>query len=353
MSLPYVRLELGMPSHKKIRRLARRLQIEIYAAVGIVVMLWDLTATHYERGELNGVDPYDIADAVGWSGDAGRLYGALIDEHIIEAEEGGLRVRGWAERYQRIFDERDRKRKDRGKTSADKPPSSADDRPAFSASADKGSSSADKSQSSAENGPVSGYTREEKSIQEKTIQEPPPNPPEGGRLFGEDDPKKIDWQAVIVRWNELANANGRPKVYSLNDARKKKYRARLKATPNFWEILERELPLLGELARSSTSWCTFPWLLQSQENLDKLAEGNYREKKTGGPTRSAEEKVWDGLSPAEREMYEKQARREEEKKLASQKAKGESDGPEAKTERKPEEAEEERQRASGSPAPDA
>lgn len=113
-----------------------------------------------------------------------------------------------------------------------------------------------------------------------------------GGLFGEDG-SRIDWEAVIVRWNKLAKEHDRPKLKnSLNESRRKHYRARLKATPNFWEVLEREIPRLGEHARSAKNYCTFPWLISSQEKLDKLAEGNYRDDDRPSPGGKPNEDQW-------------------------------------------------------------
>ena len=118
-----------------------------------------------------------------------------------------------------------------------------------------------------------------------------PNGVSSGSLFGEEG-SRIDWTAVINRWNKIAKAHDRPKLSSLNETRRKHYRARLKATPNFWEVLELEIPRLGEHARSAKNYCTFPWLISSQEKLDKLAEGNYRDDDRPSPGGKPNEDQW-------------------------------------------------------------
>lgn len=127
-------------------------------------------------------------------------------------------------------------------------------------------------------------------------QEGTPNGVLSGLLFGEDG-SKVNWQAIIIRWNDLAKVNDRPKIFSMNDKRRTHYRARFRASPDFWEILERELPLLGETARNAKSWCTFPWLIQSQENLDKLAEGNYRVESGPSPEQKIKDEYNRSLGP--------------------------------------------------------
>lgn len=124
-----------------------------------------------------------------------------------------------------------------------------------------------------------------------TGKEETPHGVSSGSPFGEGG-GWIMWERVIARWNALASADGRPKVQSLNETRRKHYRARLRSTPDLWEILEREIPLLSEHAKSSKSYCTFPWLIKSQENLDKLAEGNYRAEDRIEPGAGAGQDVW-------------------------------------------------------------
>ena len=96
----------------------------------------------------------------------------------------------------------------------------------------------------------------------------------------------FDWKAVIDRWNSLAEKHGRQPVRTLSDRRRVSYRARLRENPAFWETLEAELPKLNEHARNATNYCTFPWLIKSQENFLKLAEGAYRD--NGRPERQSD-----------------------------------------------------------------
>jgi hypothetical protein len=118
-------------------------------------------------------------------------------------------------------------------------------------------------------------------------QEGTPNGVPSGLLVGEDG-SKINWQAIIIRWNDLAKANGLSKIFSMNAKRRGHYRARLREAPGLWKILECEIPLLGEFARASR-WFSFPWIISSQDRLDKLNEGNYRVE--SGP--SPEQKIKD------------------------------------------------------------
>ena len=103
----------------------------------------------------------------------------------------------------------------------------------------------------------------------------------------------IAWDDVTSRWNKLASGNALPAIQSMSDDRRKKYRTRMTSTPDLWEVIGRELPLLGDFARTSR-WFGFPWLIHSDENFLKFSEGKYRENpkpSTGssGPSRSFDE----------------------------------------------------------------
>ena len=90
-----------------------------------------------------------------------------------------------------------------------------------------------------------------------------------------------DWTAVEELWNRLAVANNLPTISKMTTLRKKHYQTRLRQTPDLWEILNREVPQLDDFAHEG-SWFTFDWIMKSETNLQKLAEGKYR-KDTGPP----------------------------------------------------------------------
>ena len=87
----------------------------------------------------------------------------------------------------------------------------------------------------------------------------------------------VDWEDVKTKWNALASEYGITTLQRMSDSRKAKYRTRLRTNPDFWQILEREIPLLSEFVREK-SWFCFEWCIKSENNLLKLSEGNYRDR---------------------------------------------------------------------------
>jgi hypothetical protein len=72
-------MKRGTPTHTKTRRLCRVLGIKRYEAVGLLEMLWHLTAAERPHGDIGEISDEDIADALDWAGDASVLIAALID----------------------------------------------------------------------------------------------------------------------------------------------------------------------------------------------------------------------------------------------------------------------------------
>lgn len=159
----------------------------------------------------------------------------------------------------------------------------------------------------------------------------PPNPPEGGApavLKGlelyENDTDLLDrWGLLWGRWTEafpgldLATQILLAHEYEMDQPPQKRKKSK---------------------ARFLTNWF---------KNAVEFAKRDAAASRSGSDELT-EEEIMARLPPSERKSYERQARREEEKRLAAQKAKGESDGPEAKKEKIPQETEEENRPASES-----
>jgi hypothetical protein len=105
---------------------------------------------------------------------------------------------------------------------------------------------------------------------------------------------RVDWQAVIVQWNVLADryCGGKKHIESMSKVRRGHLEARLRDHEHFWEEIERELSRLNDFAMSG-DWFGFPWLIKSEENLCKLIEGNYRKQTSSGIVngKSLEERI--------------------------------------------------------------
>ena len=123
------------------------------------------------------------------------------------------------------------------------------------------------------------------------------NSEEGDSQEGEKK-HKFNWIYVKDQWNRLAIANGLPSLAKMTEGRKTKYKTRTKQGKTedvFWQILELELPRLGDFARGGNEerpWhLDFDFVVNSEKNLTRLEEGNYRDKRM---TRPAKKKVPQG-----------------------------------------------------------
>lgn len=101
--MDWIRLHAGLPGHPKIGRLARRLKVDRLTAIGVVIRLLCFTASSKETGELNGTDPEDIAESIGWGGDAHQLVAALIACGWIDKVDSGLVVHDWLTYNSSVF----------------------------------------------------------------------------------------------------------------------------------------------------------------------------------------------------------------------------------------------------------
>jgi hypothetical protein len=87
----------GTPRHPKTKRLARALKVKLYAAVGILEMLWHYTAEYYPAGDIGRATDEDIAEAVCWDKDSDALIRALQDGGWVDGltTEHRLIVHDW------------------------------------------------------------------------------------------------------------------------------------------------------------------------------------------------------------------------------------------------------------------
>jgi hypothetical protein len=89
------------------------------------------------------------------------------------------------------------------------------------------------------------------------------------------------WGNVQAWWNcRIASKAGLPVLRALSPDRRKHVLARRKEGSLDFEAIETECLRLTEAAKG---WVSFPWLMKSANNLNKLLEGNYREMRTFRP----------------------------------------------------------------------
>ncbi len=61
-------MKRGTPRNKKTKRLAKALNVPIFAAVGLLEMLWHFTAEQATAGDIGSWTDEEIIDELGWSG---------------------------------------------------------------------------------------------------------------------------------------------------------------------------------------------------------------------------------------------------------------------------------------------
>ena len=71
-------MKRGTPEHPKMLALMRALKVPKYAAVGILECVWHFAARYAPQGNIGKYSDQEIADAAGWTGDAGKLVEALF-----------------------------------------------------------------------------------------------------------------------------------------------------------------------------------------------------------------------------------------------------------------------------------
>lgn len=92
----WTRVDVGLRDHRKVRKLARQLQIEEAHALGLVVNFWLFALNNWGHGFLD-FDTDEIAHACVWKGDPVPLTNALIDCGFIDLldDNKNLRIHDW------------------------------------------------------------------------------------------------------------------------------------------------------------------------------------------------------------------------------------------------------------------
>jgi hypothetical protein len=73
--------------HTKLKKLARKLNIPIYAAVGLLECLWHLTAREAPRGDIGRLCDEDICVGLDWDGDEAALIAALVEARWLDRSD--------------------------------------------------------------------------------------------------------------------------------------------------------------------------------------------------------------------------------------------------------------------------
>lgn len=77
-------MKRGTPDHPKVVRLAKVLAVRRHVAVGLLEMLWHLTARYTPAGDVGKWSDDEIATALDWDQDPARLIGAFVGCGLLE-----------------------------------------------------------------------------------------------------------------------------------------------------------------------------------------------------------------------------------------------------------------------------
>jgi hypothetical protein len=94
-------MKRGTPEHPKTVRLAKLLHIQRWGAVGILESLWHFTSRFAIQGDIGAWTDQEIAEAIGWTGDPGRLITALVEAGWLDRNQAyRLVVHDWHDHAQ-------------------------------------------------------------------------------------------------------------------------------------------------------------------------------------------------------------------------------------------------------------
>ena len=81
--------------HPKSKRLAKRLGMDVPAAVGYLICLWTWSMAIAPDGDLSRFDPEDIEAAAGWGGEDGLFVQAATECRWFDQGKRGLLIHDW------------------------------------------------------------------------------------------------------------------------------------------------------------------------------------------------------------------------------------------------------------------
>lgn len=115
------RVEVGLSSHRKTKRLMGRAALDARNAVGALVLLWEAVRLQAPDGNLDGWDVEELGGVMGFSeADAPRVVDALVAAGYLERTTVGFLVHDWdVHNGQHVKDAQRKKSERQAKKSAD------------------------------------------------------------------------------------------------------------------------------------------------------------------------------------------------------------------------------------------
>lgn len=94
----HAQADVSLLRHRKVRALARDLEVDRPTAVGLLVCLWIWAIDQAPDGTIDGsADPADFAEDIGWRGDPAALWAALVSSGWVDEAPDGWAVHDWRE----------------------------------------------------------------------------------------------------------------------------------------------------------------------------------------------------------------------------------------------------------------
>ena len=113
--MAWIELHQSLTTHKKTRRLARKLGLGvpegIPQTIGHLCLFWLWCVDGTEDGSLIGLDAQDIADAAGWTGEPDTFLDAMTEAGFIEKKaDGQLEIHDWNDYIGKLIKSREESR---------------------------------------------------------------------------------------------------------------------------------------------------------------------------------------------------------------------------------------------------
>lgn len=122
--MAWIESHQGLARHLKTKRLARKLEVSVPAAIGHLHLLWWWSLDNTPDGNLSQLEAEDIADEMMWSGDPELLVNALVESGFMDNIDGVLHIHDFYEYVGKLVEKRkadaERKRNDRSKSKGNK-----------------------------------------------------------------------------------------------------------------------------------------------------------------------------------------------------------------------------------------
>lgn len=95
-------MKRGTPEHPKMKKLARRLGVQLWGAIGIMEAVWHFVQRFAPCGDIGKYTNEEIAEAVDWTGDADKLVQAMTETGWLDrSNKHRLIVHDWPDHCDR------------------------------------------------------------------------------------------------------------------------------------------------------------------------------------------------------------------------------------------------------------